>query len=268
MAGVALCLALLAGCQNNPFASPKPAGAGQATTAAPAAALAQLEELRRRVTQLDAANQTLNAKLAQAEQERLLSKEQVALLQSQLKQTATRLKQVEVAKEEAERRVSTFQASMRQRGGATIKPNNSVARSIEPIDIPGLEVHQDGDLIRIEIPADQLFRQGTAQLLASGSQLLGQVATAVATHYPRQRVAIEAHTDNNPAAPAVSTPAHLLTAQQGIAVLDALTRRYRLPAQQLFVMAMGANHPKASNATAAGRAANRRIEIVIYPESF
>ncbi len=41
-----------------------------------------------------------------------------------------------------------------------------------------------------------------------------------------------------------------------------------MPSQQLFTVAQGENNPRQSNATAAGRAANRRIELVIYPETF
>ena len=269
---LASCLSL-AGCQNNPFRSgaQNPAGAPTTTGAAGAAVSglhAQLEELRRRTTQLDAANRELHVRLAQVEQARKLAEEQVGLLRSQLQETAGRLKEVELARREAEKRVSAFQASLQQRGGATITPNNGLVRSLEPVDIPGLDVRQDGDLIRIAIPSDRLFRPGTATLLGSGSQLLGHVARAIAAHYPRQRVAIEVHTDQDPAAPSGSAPAHLLTAQQATVVLDNLTRQHRLPPVQLFIMAMGANHPKASNATAAGRAANRRVEIVIYPETF
>ena len=54
---------------------------------------------------------------------------------------------------------------------------------------------------------------------------------------------------------------------QALAVFDILTRRNHLPARQLFVMGLGANHPRASNATDAGRAKNRRIELVIYPQT-
>jgi outer membrane protein OmpA-like peptidoglycan-associated protein len=34
----------------------------------------------------------------------------------------------------------------------------------------------------------------------------------------------------------------------------------------MFVAGHGGNHPVVSNATAAGRERNRRIELVIYPE--
>ncbi len=254
---------LLAGCQSqNPFVANQP----QATTPT-AAATAQTRELQRRIAELDSTNQQLHSQLAQQEQKANLYQQQLSMLQARLKDTAAELRKVQLAKQQAEKQMSAFQASLRQRGSATLKPNNSLLRSVAPTDIPGLTVQQDGELVRIEIPADRLFRQGTAQLIVSGSPLLGQVAQAIRTHYPRQRIAIEAHTDSGPTANP-GTTAHLLTAQQAVAVLDELTRRYRLPPNQLFILAMGANHPVASNATAAGRAANRRVDIVIYPETY
>ena len=36
---------------------------------------------------------------------------------------------------------------------------------------------------------------------------------------------------------------------------------------QLFVVGHGPNHPVVSNASDAGQARNRRIELVIYPET-
>ena len=58
-----------------------------------------------------------------------------------------------------------------------------------------------------------------------------------------------------------------LAAAQALAVLDTLTRRNRLPGQRFFVVAQGANRPLASNATQAGQTSNRRIELVVYPET-
>jgi outer membrane protein OmpA-like peptidoglycan-associated protein len=50
-------------------------------------------------------------------------------------------------------------------------------------------------------------------------------------------------------------------------VLDLLATRNRLPPRQLFAAAHGANHPRVANTTADGRFRNRRVEVVIYPES-
>jgi outer membrane protein OmpA-like peptidoglycan-associated protein len=52
-----------------------------------------------------------------------------------------------------------------------------------------------------------------------------------------------------------------------MAVYDALVRAAGVPANQLFVVGHGSSHPVVSNGTDAGRARNRRVELVIYPET-
>ncbi len=260
--GFALLLLAASGCnQQSPFvAQNPPAGtAGQTATA-------QLEDMKRRMAQLDANNRDLHAQIAQSQQSAKIYQDQVDLLRNRLKQTADQLQTVQVAKEDAEKQVKTLQASATQRGGATLIANNSVKRSLNPINLPGVEVRQDGDTIRIVLPADQLFRTNSAEFQASAQQLLDQVAQGISANYSRNRVAVEGHTDSAPAVQTSGVSNHLLSAQQAMAVVDRLVRYNRLPSSQLFVTAMGSNFPRASNATATGRAANRRVELVIYPE--
>ena len=59
---------------------------------------------------------------------------------------------------------------------------------------------------------------------------------------------------------------HHLSAAQALSVYNSLMQRGTIAAQQLFVIGHGANHPVVSNATDAGRARNRRVEFVVYPE--
>ena len=96
-------------------------------------------------------------------------------------------------------------------------------------------------------------------------EAIDEVAGAITRSYSRQRIIVEGHTDDtqagNPSAP------HLLTGAQAQAVFTQLIQRGRLPARQLSILAMGENHPLASNATPAGKAKNRRIEIVVYPDA-
>ncbi|MEZ6108178.1 MAG: OmpA family protein [Pirellulaceae bacterium] len=92
------------------------------------------------------------------------------------------------------------------------------------------------------------------------------MAAAIRRHYPRQIVGVEAHIDavtaSNP-----SFTAHQLTATQSLAVVHQLVQVGQIAERQLFSMGLGANRPKYSNGDAAGQSRNRRIEIVIYPES-
>jgi chemotaxis protein MotB len=225
----------------------------------------QVSDLNRRVGQLDVNNADLHRQLAQAEQARQASQEQVSLLQKQLGDMANKLKETQVAKVEAEKQVNAIQASTRVRGGATITANNSIRQSLAPVAIPGLDIRQDGEVVRIEIPSDKLFTPGTAQLQTDGYRILDEVAAAVQRTYSRQRVVVEAHSDDSLGAN--PTAAHTLTNAQAQAVFQQLVQRGRLPPRQLSVLAMGENHPLASNATPAGKAKNRRVEIVIYPDN-
>ena len=60
---------------------------------------------------------------------------------------------------------------------------------------------------------------------------------------------------------------HQLTATQALAVVHQLVQVGGISEKQLFSMGMGSNRPKFSNGDPAGQAQNRRIEIVVYPES-
>jgi flagellar motor protein MotB len=254
---------LAAGCnQSNPLIANRPAG-WPTGPQSPQVAYNPAAEADRRAHLLDADNRDLHSELAKSQQQVQLLNDKIALLSKQLADTASLVKSEQLAKQEAERRAEMIQTSTRLRGGATITANNSLNRSLEMISIPGVEVRRDNDVIRIELPSDRLFSAGTAQLQGTAQLVLDQVADAVTRSYPRQMLGIEAHTDANPAGAALTQQ---LAAAQAVAVFQSFTTRNRIPANQLFTVAHGSNHPLASNATPAGRAKNRRIEVVIYPE--
>jgi chemotaxis protein MotB len=264
LAGTMLCAI---GCKEGPFAPMVTQQTRPATPLSqqPTAIASQVQDLNRRVGQLDVNNADLHRQLAQAEQARQASQEQVSLLQKQLGDMTNRLKDTQLAKQEVDRQVTAIQASTRARGGATITANNSIRQSLTPVSIPGLEIRQDGEVVRIEVPSDKLFAPGTAQLQTDGYRILDEIAAAVQRTYPRQRIVVESHTDDSQASN--PTAAHTLTTAQAQAVFQQLVQRGRLPPRQLSVMAMGENHPLASNATPAGKAKNRRVEIVVYPDT-
>jgi len=265
----ALSLPIAAGCKQNPFqagattaASPQTAALAQQQSQSLAA---QLQDSTRRLGQLDSNNTDLHRQLAQAEQQRQAVQDQVALLQKQLGDLATKAKDTQLAKQEADKQINALQASARFRGGASISANNSVRQTLQAVSLPGIDVRQEGDVIRLELPADKIFVPGSAQMTAEATRILDEVASAIARAYPRQRIIIEGHSDNS--ASATSSGAHLLTSNQAQAIFQQLVQRNHLPARQLSILAMGENHPRASNATPAGQSKNRRIEIVVYPDT-
>jgi flagellar motor protein MotB len=228
----------------------------------------QLAEYQRRIQQLDDTNRSLTTQLAQAQQQSQLARDRADLLAKQLQDTNGQLQQSLLAQRQVENQAKGVQASMSARGGAKLTANNSIAHSASGLQITGARVIQEGEVLRIRIPADQLFAPGTAQLNSSGSYMLDQVSRALTTQFSRQRVGIEGHTDTGQLYGGAFATPYQLAGAQAQAIMDQFVRRNNVPMQQLFVVAHGPNHPIGDNQTAAGRADNRRIEIVIYPDTF
>jgi chemotaxis protein MotB len=231
----------------------------------------QMQEAQRKLAQFDNVNRELTARVAQAEQLLQSEREQKRLIQQQLAEAGNRLKEAVASREELSKQANAMfasqQASAKPVGGATITANNSIRSSLRVADVAGLEVRQEGTTIRVEIPADKLFAPGTMQLLPQSAALLDNIAAAIVRNYPRQLIVIEGHTDsntNNPQAPATS---HQIAAAQSHAVVDYFLSRNLLPASQISSMSFGAFRPRVSNATAQGQAKNRRLEMVIYPDT-
>lgn len=222
---------------------------------------AELAQMQRQRSELEQNNETLHQQLAAAMQKQQTLEDQVKLLQGKLSETVTQLRDTQIARDEADRRAQAILASAPK---PSLTANNSVTRSLQMVEIPGVDVKQDGDVIRISLPSDRLFSPGSVQWVSGASTLLDHVASTIARSYPRQQITIEAHTDSS----IIGLPggSQQLAASQALAVFQHLTARGQLPAKQLVTMAYGPNYPRVSNATDEGRAQNRRIELVIYPE--
>jgi chemotaxis protein MotB len=216
---------------------------------------------------LDADNRQLTSQVAQLQQQNQALLSQKELLAQQLQDSVNQYKQLASTSQQYADQARGMQASMSARGGARLTANNSLQSSASGIVISGAQVVPDGQVIRIRLPADRIFTPGSAVLTAEGTRQLDEVASVITQRFARQRVAVEGHTDSGQVYGGFGTP-YKLAGEQAQTVMDQLVQRNRLPTQQLFVVAHGPNHPVADNRTDYGRSANRRIEIVVYPDSF
>lgn len=259
-AAFALVLAwMVPGCSNNPF-RPAPAPVamtpvGTSTTLSlPTASGPTFPPLP---SFADTDPKQLEQQLARSRQETQLAKDELAALREQLAATSTQLSQARSAARPPSPDVG---AAMPAIGAA------SMEEGLAHLAIPGATARMDGGVVRIELPADKLFEPGTASLLPSGTALLSQAAAEVQRTFTGQFVGIEGHTDTEPLQNATWGSPHQLTLARASAVFEFLTARTALDKGQVFVVAHGPNHPVVSNATSAGRARNRRIELVVYPD--
>jgi flagellar motor protein MotB len=262
-----VCPLAFAACQENPFRQNTVALQSQVDTLKQDQGLLaeRGKELQDRATQLDRNNQELESLLAQSKQREQLLNEQLDAVRDQLKNVSTQLAQVQSGKEASDRKAESLLASLRQRGGAVITANNSLADSLPRFNLPNVQSRVDGDVIRIDVPAEELFEPGTNRLRASSTRILDTIAAELEAAYPRKLVGIEGHTSKE-AAGVFQSPGHKTSVEQAEAVFDYLATRARMSPGRLFVTGHGPNHPVYSNTTEQGRRRNSRIEIVIYPE--
>jgi flagellar motor protein MotB len=224
----------------------------------------QNQELQSRVQELDRVNQDMHAVVAESKREAELYANQVAALRDQLTSASAQLAQLKEKTQLNEKQVEQMAQATRRRSGAIITANSSLQRSLPGVNLPGVEVRTDGDLVRIELPCDKLFSPGGTQLTSTGTMLIDSIASEVARTYSDQMIGLEGHTDSEPVAGQQDNLQ--FSATRALAVYQYLTSRRLFTTKQLFTVGHGPNHPVVSNATPTGRARNSRIEMVIYPD--
>lgn len=106
-----------------------------------------------------------------------------------------------------------------------------------------------------------LFDSGRAALKPQGLPLLGEVGTLLNVDRVHP-IVVEGHTDDVPIATSTFASNWELSTARASAVVRWLIDR-RLPARRFSAAGYAALHPLGSNGTAAGRARNRRVEVVL-----
>lgn len=224
-------------------------------------ALEQLEEERDRFRQQVAALETatadqdaelarIEAQLRSTEKELASVLEKRSALRASLDQMESALAELRERQRAADRRVADYRAMLRRFAGL--------------IDAGKLQVKiVDGRMV-LSLPMDILFASGRASLTDEGRASLREVGQGLAT-IPERQFQVEGHTDDVPINTAKFPSNWELGAARALVVLRALEEGGVSP-EQLSAATYGEYRPAAKNDSDTGRAANRRIEIVIVPD--
>lgn len=113
----------------------------------------------------------------------------------------------------------------------------------------------------LEIQDRILFDSGRAEIKPDAADLLVKVA-GILERVPNQ-IIVEGHTDNVP----INTPQYPsnweLSVDRAVRVVRYFSERHGINPKRFIASGYGEFHPLATNRTAAGRARNRRVNIVI-----
>ena len=111
-----------------------------------------------------------------------------------------------------------------------------------------------------------LFDSGKAALRRSAYPVLDRVAQ-VLKEIPDQPVGVEGHTDNVPIKVSGWADNDALSLARAQAVVDYLVSKRDIDSGRVTAIGYGETRPITSNDTTAGRQKNRRVEIIILPQS-
>jgi chemotaxis protein MotB len=124
-----------------------------------------------------------------------------------------------------------------------------------------ISAEQRNEGVVLTIPEVALFDSARAQLHASALPLLHDLADTL-REVGEAQISIEGHTDNRPVLGGEFRSNWELAAARGIAVTRFFLEQGFAP-QRLHSVSYADTRPVADNATAEGRAANRRVELAI-----
>ncbi len=125
-------------------------------------------------------------------------------------------------------------------------------------DLEGATVERVGEGIKITFASGILFATNSATLTSDAAGNIAQLATTL-KKYADTSVVVEGHTDSS-GSNAINQP---LSQRRAQAVANTITGE-GVEAARITSTGYGSTQPVGDNATAAGKAANRRVEVAIF----
>lgn len=137
--------------------------------------------------------------------------------------------------------------------------------AIGNMDDKDINIKVDKGVVYIDISDKLLFKSGSYDITDRAKEVLGKVAT-VLNNQPNIEFMVEGHTDNVKFTRGVLVDNWDLSVKRATSVVRVLQDQYKIPPARMTAAGRGEYVPVADNATAEGKASNRRTRIVILPQ--
>jgi chemotaxis protein MotB len=206
---------------------------------------------------MDAQLKAAQTKAADAEAEQ---KEMAAKLEA----AQTERAQLAAAKDELSKNVAVKDEELAKLKGTYDQLQEKLKSELKSGDV---SLTEDGGRLRVGLVDKVLFNSGEAQINKRGENVLMRVGSILASINDRQ-IQVSGHTDPLPIGEKRSSqfPTNWeLSVARATNVVRFLQEKANVPGDRLVASGYGEFHPVASNKTSAGRARNRRIEILLTP---
>jgi chemotaxis protein MotB len=180
-------------------------------------------------------------------------------------------KQAESVKEslkslsEKDNYINGLQAAIRRKDSLNMNLVMNLKSSLANVNDKDINIKIEKGVVYVDISDKLLFNSGQYTITESAKNVLGKIATILNAH-PELDVMVEGHTDSIPIHNAILADNWDLSVKRATSVVRILEKEYKINPTRMTASGHSKFIPVASNATADGRALNRRTRIIILPE--
>jgi len=141
----------------------------------------------------------------------------------------------------------------------------NLTRSLTPDEMKDVDVKVLKGVVYISLSDNMLYKSGSYEISDKAGSSLSKIAKII-TDYSTYDVLIEGNTDNVPITQPNIRNNWDLSALRASSVVQALQTTYAVDPKRLTAGGRGEFNPVADNSTDAGKALNRRTQIIITPK--
>jgi len=143
--------------------------------------------------------------------------------------------------------------------------SNKLTRSLSKEELKDVDVQVLKGVVYISLNDNMLYKSGSYEISDAAAATLQKIAKII-TDYKDYEVLIEGNTDNVPISKTNIRNNWDLSALRASSVVQELQNKYGVNPSRLTAGGRGEYNPVADNDTEAGRAKNRRTQIIITPQ--
>ena len=130
---------------------------------------------------------------------------------------------------------------------------------LEEIDLPEIKVRENDRLNLYGVDEEVLFETDKAVIKPSATRALSEISASIGRRYQGKQVRVLGFADSRGSKDYNMN----LARERAMAVQNWLVSKGMMKADMVSIESMGEKNPVATNATAAGRQQNRRVEIAV-----
>jgi chemotaxis protein MotB len=166
---------------------------------------------------------------------------------------------------EQARRLKNFQTTVQSQKDVMAKLKNSIADALMNYKTDELSVYILDGNVYVSLSEKLLFKSGSDVVDPKGKEALKTLAKVLNTTKDIN-VMIEGHTDNVPIKTRLFADNWDLSTARATSIVRILTKDYGFDSKRITASGRSQFHPVKTNGTTAGRADNRRTEVILSPD--